>query len=279
MSLKLNILALFAALFAASLAAQSTAQIDYELQGVDVVEKIGKSIPLDLTFTDDNDRHIQLRQYFKPGRPVLITINYADCPNLCDYQLTDLAKAFKDMDWVPGKEFIALRVSVDPKEDYKRAKQSKLRYLGLVGKADADAGWHFLTTTSEDDVKKLADALGYGYTFDGERGLFRHKAALMIVNGEGKISHYLRNIGYEPKDVQAQLEASAEGKFGQPSEDDNGFGLNCFTLPYTDNMARAYNMMRAGGVGILVFLFSFLGYWWYREIKKPREEQVQAEAI
>ncbi|MCA8914301.1 MAG: SCO family protein [Planctomycetes bacterium] len=265
--------------FAAIAGAQSTAQIDYELQGVDVVEKIGESIPLDLTFTDDNDRHIQLRQYFKPGRPVLITINYADCPNLCDYQLTDLAKAFKEMDWVAGKEFIALRISVDPKEDFKRAKQSKLRYLGLVGRAEADAGWHFLTTTNEDDVKKLADALGYGYTFDGDRGLFRHKAALMIVNGDGKISHYLRNIGYEPKDVQAQLKASSEGEFGQPSEDDNGFGLNCFTLPYTDNMARAYNMMRAGGVGILVFLFSFLGYWWYRELKKPRKEQVQAEAI
>lgn len=279
MSFQPIILAICAAVFAGVCAAQSTAQIDYELKGVDVVEKIGDSIPLDLTFTDDNDRHVQLRQYFKPGRPVLITINYADCPNLCSYQLEDLAKAFKQMDWVPGKEFVALRLSVDPKEDFKTAKQSKLRYLGVVGKAEADAGWHFLTSTNEADIKKLADALGYGYTFDGDRGLFRHKAALMIVNGDGKVSHYLRNIGYEPQDLEAQLKASAEGKFGTPSTDDNGFGLNCFTLPYTDNMARAYNMMRAGGVGILVFLFSFLGYWWYREFKKPREEQVQAEAI
>ena len=50
-------------------------------------------------------------------------------------------------------------------------------------------------------VTIAANAL-FGFT--NQLGLFM---ALMIVNGEGKISHYLRNIGYEPKDVQAQLEA------------------------------------------------------------------------
>lgn len=278
MSLKPIVLAICVASFAGWLSAQGTAQIDFELKGVDVVERIGESIPLDLTFTDDNDRSVKLGQYFKPGRPVLITLNFADCPNLCSYQLDDLAKAFKGMDWVPGNEFIALRISVDPKEDFKRAKQSKLRYLGIVGKAEADTGWHFLTSTSEEDIKKLGNALGFGYTYDSDNGVFRHKAAVMIVNGDGKVSHYMRNMGYESKDVQSLLKASAAGEFGTPNEDDNGFGLNCFSLPYTDNMARAYNMMRVGGVGILIFLFSFLGYWWFRELKKPRGEDVQDNA-
>lgn len=268
-------------LVATALAAVAPAQdpqLEYELQGVDVIERIGEKIPLDLAFTDDNGRSVKLAQYLKPGRPLLITLNYADCPRLCSYQLNDLAKAMRDMEWVAGSEFVAITVSVNPAETYKTSKQAKLRYLGIVGKAEADAGWHFLTSESDADIHALTDALGFQYRFDPETGEYRHKAALFIVNSDGVISHYLRNLAYNPVDLQAQLKASSEGKMGQPSQDDSGFGLNCFALEYTDNISRAFNMMRVGGVGILLFLFSFVGYWWYRELRKPREEQVQAEA-
>lgn len=274
---------LTAACFAAAGAAQGKAQIEYELRGVEVIEKIGDPIPLDLQFTDDDNDNVTLREYFRPGRPVLISLNYSNCPRLCSYQLTDMAKALRDMDWTPGKDFVCLTISVDPTEDYKTAKTAKLRYLGLVGKADVDRGWHFLTTTSDDDIHKLADALGFHYRFDPETGDYRHKAAMFIVNGDGKISHYLRNIGYVPADVEAKLQASAKGEFGQPDQSGAGFGLNCFAFEYTDNMTRAFTMMKFGGVGILLFLFSFLGYWWYREFKRHRargidDQQVQAEA-
>ena len=262
-------------MFAVSLAAgvvnaQGTAQLEYELRGVEVNERIGDSIPPDLKFTDDNNRTVSLAQYFKPGRPVLITLNYASCPRLCSYQLTDLARALAKMDWVPGNEFVLLTVSVDPQEDYKTAKKTKLRYLAQVGKAEADNGWHFLTTTAEQDILTLANSLGYKYVYDAETGEYRHKAAMFIVNGDGVISHYLRNLAYDPNNVQALLTASAGGELGRPNEDETGFGLNCFAFEYTDNMGRAFNIMRVGGVGILVFLFSFVGYWWVREFRKPR---------
>jgi protein SCO1 len=269
-----------ASLFAGLCAAQGRAQLEYELRGVDVVERIGESIPLDLKFIDDNNHPVTLKQYFRPGRPVLITLNYSDCPRLCSYQLNDLSRAFSGMGWTPGSEFVALTISIDPNEDYKRAKQTKLRYLGMVGKAAADKGWHFLTSSDESQVKALADALGYGYRYYPETGEYRHKTALFIVNGDGVISHYLRNLNYDPVDLTSQLKASAAGELGQPNTDDTGFGLNCFVFEYTDNMSRAFNMMRVGGVGILLFLFSFVGYWWYRELRKPREGKanVQPEA-
>lgn len=262
--------------------AQSSRQVQEELRGVEVIEKIGQSIPTQLEFTDDNNRRVRLEQYFKPGRPVVITMNYADCPSLCSLQLQDLAKAMRDMDWTAGEEFVVLTVSVNPEETYKRAKQAKLRYLGLVGKAEVDHGWHFLTTETEKDIYELADALGFKYRFDPETGEYRHKAAVMVVNGDGVISHYMRNMAYNPDVFQAKIIASGEGEMGQPSEDDTGFGLNCFAFEYTDNMGRAFNLMRIGGVGILVFLFSFVGYWWVREIRKPRDNEganeSQAEA-
>lgn len=257
--------------------AQSTAQTDYELRNVKVIERIGNEVPRELSFIDDNKNSVSLGQYFKPGRPVLITLNYADCPQLCSLQLQDVAKAFRDMNWTAGDEFVALTVSIDPEETFEDAKRFKLRHLGITGKAEVDKGWHFLTTDREQDIRTLASELGYEYDFDPDTGEYLHKAALFIANGDGVISHYLRNMAYTPDELEGKLKASAEGRMGEPSADESGFGLNCFTQEYTDNMGRTFNMMRLGGVGILVFLFSFVGYWWVREVRKPRDGELEGE--
>jgi protein SCO1 len=261
---------------AAALPGQTTRQLDYELRGVDVVERIGEPIPLDLAFTDDNGRNVTLAQYFTPGRPVLITLNYANCPMLCSLQLSELARALREVDWMPGNEFMMLTVSIDPGETFERAKLAKVRYLGTLGKSQADSGWHFLVNSDESRVLALADALGFSYRFDASTGEWRHKAAAFIVNGDGVISHYLRNLNYDARDIKARLQESAEGEFGSVSEDDTGFGMNCFTMEWTDNMGRAFMMLRIGGGGILLFIVCFLGYWWIYELKKSR--QLKAEA-
>jgi protein SCO1/2 len=260
------------------LPAQTNRQLQYELRGVEVTERIGEKIPLDLEFVDNEGRNVTLAQYFKPGRPVLITLNYARCPRLCSLQLDELAKSFQPMEWVPGNEFVALTVSIDPEETFERAKTAKNRYLGAVGKAEADKGWHFLVWPDESHVRALAESLGYSYRFDPDTGEYRHKAAAFVVTGEGVISHYLRNLNYDARDVQARLAESAEGKLGQISEDETGFGLNCFTFEYTDNMSRSFWYMRIGGIGIVIFVVSFVGYWWVYEFRKSRQLKMKAEA-
>lgn len=260
------------------LPAQTSKRLEYELQGVDVQERIGERIPLDLAFTDDNGRQVTLAQYFKAGRPVLITLNYADCPQLCSLQLTELAKALAKMQQVPGNEFVMLTISINPAETFERAKLAKLRYLGAVGKAEADKGWHFLVHEDESHVRTLAQALGYSYKFDPKSGEWRHKSAAFVVTGEGVISHYLRNLTYDPRDVEQRLTESAQGVLGQASEDETGFGFNCLTLDFTDNMGRAFMYMRVGGIGIVVFLVSFVGYWWIWELRKARRAKLQLKA-
>ncbi len=266
------------ALLAPVASAQNSRQLEYQLRNVEVIERIGEPIPLELEFIDNEGRGVTLSQYFKPGRPVLITLNYANCPRLCSLQLHELAKAMRSLDWRPGGEFTVLTVSVDPSESYEDAKTAKNRYLNALGDAKADHGWHFLVWPDEAHVRALADALGFGYRFDEKTGEYIHKAAAFIVTGEGVISHYLRNLNYDARDMQARLKESAEGKLGQPSEDDTGFGLNCFTFEYTDNMGRAFWYMRIGGIGIVLFVVSFVGYWWIYELRKSRQQRLKAEA-
>jgi protein SCO1/2 len=263
------------AVAAAHASAQTSARIDYLLKDVYVEEKIGQKIPADLSFTDDNGRTVRIGQYIG-DKPLLISLNYADCPKLCSLQLADMAKCMADMKWTAGVDFTFLTVSIDPTETYERAKLAKLRYLGAVGRAEADRGWHFLVTPNEGNVKALADALGYKYKFDAEKNEYLHKSAMFLVNKDGVISHYLRNMAYQPADVQSKLESCARGEFGQFDEDDMGFGLNCFSYEYTDNIARAFRWMRYGGVATLVFFFSFMGYWWIRELRKPGDSKAEA---
>jgi protein SCO1/2 len=265
---------ILAVLSVGSLYAQTEEQMVLELEGVSVTEKIGEKLPLDFTFVDDNARTVRLAQFFTPGRPVVVTFNYSDCPLLCSRQLTDLARAFKELDLKPGKDFTVLTISVDPNETFKRAKSSKLGKLAIVGDKAFDKHWHFLTTTEEADILTVASTMGYKYSWDKKDRAYRHKAALMIINGDGVISHYVRGIGYQAAELELVLKQSAAGEFGEPSEDDTGFGLNCFVIEYTDAVGRAMTVMRIGGGAVVLFLFSFVGYFWVKEFKKrPRLEE------
>lgn len=270
----MGICALLTLVGAAPLRAQTAAerQLDEQLRGVEVIQKIGDKLPLDVPFVDDNGRTVTLARYFKPGVPVLLTLNYSDCARNCSLQLTDLARALREMEWRPGREFTIVTISIDPKEDYKRARQSKIRYLGeSTSGREVDAGWHFLTSSDEANARRVAEAVGYHYRFDAETGQYLHKNAMFLVTGQGVISHYVSSLGYEASFLQGYLQASAEGRLGSPvSDDGTGFGLNCFAMEYTDNIGRAYLMMRIGGGAVFAFLVCFVGYFWLRELKRAR---------
>lgn len=272
--LYLCFVALMAVLSAGNLAAQTAEQTALELDGVSVTEKIGEKLPLDFVFVDDNNKTVRLAQYFTSGRPVIITFNYSDCVRFCDLQLNDMANAFKAMKLDPGTDFTVLTISVDPNETFKKAKSSKLGKLGLIGDKRYDKNWHFLTTTEEADIITVASALGYKYKYDAKRNVYKHKAAMMIVNGGGVISHYVRGIGYRAEELELVLKKSAAGEMGEPSEDGSGFGLNCFIIEYTDAVARGMTVMRIGGGLVLSFMILFLGYFWVKEFKKgPKLEE------
>ena len=265
---------------AAPLAAQSIEeqQLAYQLQGVDVVQRIGEKLPLDIPFVDDNGRNVTLAQYFTPGAPVLLTLNYSDCPRNCSLQLSDLARALREMEWKPGVQFQIVTISIDPAEDFKRARQSKIRFLGEANQASvADIGWHFLTSSDERNAMRVAEALGYSYRWDEDTRQYVHKTAMFVATGKGVISHYIRTLGYEAAFLQSYLQASAQGIMGSPvSEDGTGFGLNCFAMEYTDTVGRAFMIMRIGGGFILAFVFGLLGYFWLRELRRSRQLRAKA---
>jgi protein SCO1/2 len=249
-------------------AAQRADQSPEELEGVDIVEHLGETIPLDLSFTDEDGKEITLRDYFHKGRPVILTLNYYSCPMLCTLQLNGLVDTLQELQWTPGQEFEIVTATINPRETPQLAKLKKQNYIKDYGRPSAASGWHFLTG-KEENIKKLADAVGFEYKYDEKTNQYIHAAALIILTPEGKIGRYLYGVMYEPKTLRLSLLETSEGEIGSTLD---RFVLYCFHYdaekgtyaPAAMNIVRAVAILTASVLGILLISL------WLREARKTR---------
>ena len=240
-------------------------------------EKVG-------VFTDQDGRPVHLGDYFDGARPVLLTMNYTNCPMLCSMQLNGLTDGLRGLDtdtgWTPGGNFVVLTVSIDHEEKPERAKQTHDRYIRDLGRPAAASGWHFLTG-SQENIRALTDAIGFVFKKIPGTNDYAHKAALMVLTPEGKISRYLSGIEYEPKTLRLSMIESSEGKVGS-AKDKFLLFWNCYR--YDPEKQRytvaAEVIMRIGAALTVLILGSVLGFFWWREWKKAKadrqEEKVEA---
>jgi protein SCO1/2 len=237
-----------------------------ELQKIDVVEHLGQSIPLYLEFIDDAGDTIQLRNYFNQGKPVLLTLAYYRCPMLCGLVLKGLTKGVTELAYLPGQEFNMVTVSINPAESYTLAAAKKKNHLAAMEKKVPEDGWIFLTG-KEENSKKLAAALGFKYYYVQERNEYAHPAVSFILTESGIISRYLYGIEYRESDLRLALLEASEGKIGSTLDK---IILYCF---HYDPNAGGYvlfagNLMRIGGVIIVLVLGTTLAIFWRKEVKK-----------
>jgi protein SCO1/2 len=275
-----TILATTTALSAAlSIAATATAQLNLgvpeELKGVDIIEHLNEPLPLDTRFTDDAGNQVTLRDYFRGERPVLLQLGYNKCPMLCNLVLNGAFDGLKGVDWMPGKEFEVLSVSIDPTETAALAKAKKESYLAEFDRPGAGQGVHFLTG-SELMSKSVADAVGFQFRRQ-ENGDYAHAAVLVLVTPEGRISRYMYGTKFEPTDLRMGLLEASEGRIGTTLD---RFILWCHIY---DADARGYvlqarRVMSIGGAITVLVLAGGLGIFWSAEVRKKKQSASAATA-
>lgn len=228
-----------------------------ELEGVGITEHLDEQVPLDLVFVDEYGYDIVLGDYFDGEKPIIITLNYYRCPMLCSLTLNGLTAGLEEMEWTLGDEFDVVTISINPKEDAKLAMTNKNGYLGHYDREGAEDGWHFLTG-SQENITKLADALGFGYVFDEYTGEFHHTASIMFMTPDGRISKYMNDVQFAGKDLRFALIEASEGRIGTTL--DKLLLFNCFKYDPERNSytPSAWKLMRSGGVLMLIFLFGGL---------------------
>ncbi len=243
------------------LAAGAEQPLPPQLEKVGVEEHAGQAVDLNLEFTAENGYPVQLGSFFRQGRPVILDLVYYSCPMLCNLVLNSQTSAMRELPWTAGKEYEVVTISIDPSETFELARQKKATYLASYDRPAT--GWHFLTDL-DGNAKRLADQVGFHYTYDPSTRQFAHQAAIMILTPDGRVSRYLYGIDFHPFDLRLALTEASQGKFSLSVD-----RLLLFCYHY-DPQARGYvlyatELMRAGGVLVMVGLGLFLWRMWRRE--------------
>ena len=174
------------------------------LREVGVTEHRDAQVPLDLEFVDSQGKKVTLGEYFDGERPVVLTMNYSSCPMLCSLQLDGLFDALKEMPWDVGGKYEMVTVSIDPLETPQRARMTKQKYLKIYGRAGAAEGYHCLTGRDE-NIKRLAEVVGYRYKYSPETRQYAHAAVTIVLTPDGKVSRYLYGVQYDPQTLRLSL--------------------------------------------------------------------------
>ena len=232
------------------------------LQDVDVIEHIGDKIPSGLSFKTPDGERVELDALLGRG-PLLVTLGYYRCPMLCNLVLDGLVKAMRESGLMPGKEFQAVSISIDPNEDAKLAVETRERVLKAAGPKALPGSWPFLLGDSLGS-KMLADAVGFKYAFDPKSRQFAHDAVSFVLTSDGRISRYLYGVDVLARDFRLAMVEAGGGKVGTSFD---RVMLSCFQY---DPVNRKYapfvfGFMRIGAGLVFMMLATLLTVLWRKE--------------
>lgn len=235
--------------------------------GVD--EQLGKNIPLDITFNDENGNPVKLRELITG--PTVLALVYYSCPGICNPLMFELSNVINKSDLEPGYDYNVVAISIDEFENPEKASAKKKEMLSGIDKEISPESWRFLTGSIE-NIKTVTNAAGFYYKREGNE--LRHAGTLIFLDKNGKICRYLfpsysENHGYGilPFDFKMAVLETSEGKVTPTVA---RFLRFCFSYD-TEGQKYALNFTRIFGAAILLFAGIF-----FLIIKlKPKKEVIK----
>jgi len=246
------------------------------LQQVGIDQHLNEQLPLDLHFRDEMGKDVRLGEFFSQ-RPVIVSLVYYRCPMLCGEVLNGLTSAISVVSFDLGKDYDIVTVSIDPREtpaDAAKMKQVYLRRYNRHADASSEQGWHFLTG-SEDQIKKLAAAVGFRYVYDPRINQYAHASAIEVATPEGRISQYYYGIEYSPKDLRLGLIQASKNRIGNLAD---AFVLYCYHYdPATGHYgATIMRILRLAGIATVLLLGGFIFPMVRRDVRSGRLDSGRA---
>ena len=239
------------------------------LSKVGIDQHLNQQLPLDLKFTDETGREVSLSEFFGK-RPVVLALVYYECPMLCTQVLNGMVGALGVINFDVGREFDVIAVSINPKEGPGLAAQKKQAYLDRYKRPQTAAGWHFLTG-KEENIERLAAAVGFRYAFDETIQQYAHGAGMEILTPKGVISKYFYGIEFSARDIRFGLIEASDEHIGTPIDEAL---LLCYHYdPSTGKYGTAViDAVRIGAVATLLALLTFV-------FVNLRKERAHSDAV
>lgn len=217
-------------------------------------EQLGKYIPLDAKFTNENGEELTLRQIIQ--KPTILTLVFYECKGICTPLLTELAEELNKVDLQLGKDFQIVTISFDPEENASLASAKKKNYIKLLNNKPPENAWTFLVGDSA-NIYSVTNSVGF-YFFK-EEDQFVHPGTLIFISPDGKITRYLLGIDYLPFNIKMAILEAGEGKVGPTIAKLIKF---CYAYDpegrtYALNLTRIIGIITLVAVGIfIIFLIS-----------------------
>jgi protein SCO1/2 len=237
-----------------------------ELDGLEIKDKLGAKVPLDIELTDHTGAKVRLSKYFSgeaKGKPVLLTLGYYNCPMLCSLVINSTIDALRSQSLKAGEDFTWVSVSWDPEETANLAAAKRKNYLDEHSDVINADGWRF-HVGDQAEVKRLADAVGFSYRWDERSKQWAHAAGIFFLSADGTLTRTLFGVSYEPTDVKFAVMEASNGTVGTITDQ---IFLSCFS--YTPDKQRygvyVFGVMRLAGVLTILLLGGFLFVLWRRE--------------
>jgi protein SCO1/2 len=249
----------------------------FKAGGVTVDERVGAQLPLDASFRTQDGTLVTLGEVMRGGLPAILTFNYSDCPMLCNLQLNGLVTALPAVGTVGpspdpsmgdavfrvGAQFRIVTIDLEPNEALERARAMRQRYLDRLPqdqRALAQAGWTFLVAATPGDatqIRRVADAVGFRYTYIEERAEWAHPAALILLSASGVVTRYVHGIEHDPKVMR---ESIYKAGLAEPAAA-VGFMLRCYHYDPNANShaSTGVTALRVGAAAFVILLFSVIG--------------------
>jgi len=150
----------------------------------------GAIVPGDAAF-----REGRLGDYYG-GAPVVLVLGYLGCVNLCGTTLSGVAEALHETGLTPERDYRALFMSVDPRDENARPEHRQ--------------GWHFLTGAAA--ASRVAAAVGFRYYYENDTGQFAHPAGFVVLTPQGRLARYFEGVRFDARELRQALTGAARGE-------------------------------------------------------------------
>jgi len=237
----------------------SAATMPAPLQNVGFEPPLNGQMPLDLHFSDETGRDVQLREFFG-HKPVVLAFVYYSCPMLCDQIQMGVVGTLRMLSFNPGRDYEVVFVSFDSRDKPEVDARKKQQDLEHFRRPETASGWHFLTG-SQESIAAATKAANFRFRFDEKSNTFAHASGVLVLTPDGRISRYFYGIEYPGRDMRLGLVDASAGKIGSPIDH---VLLFCYhydpsTGKYSASILR---IIRLGG--ILTILCIVGGIWIFR---------------
>lgn len=230
-----------------------------EKEEIGIFEKLGDTIPLDLTFRNEQDSMIRLGDLV--DKPTIFSFVYFDCPGICSPLLDGVSDVIEKTDMVLGKDYQVITISFNYRDNPEKAREKKKNFLRKHSQANSGS-WIYLTGDSA-SIYKITDAVGFKFKQIGFD--YIHAGAIIVVSPAGKITRYLYGITFNQFDLKMAL---IESKKGLARPTINKILAYCYS--YDPNGKRyAMDVLKVSGT-IMIFVVVLFALTLFIRMKKKK---------